>query len=89
MYEFIPLNINNILLDLYNIKETTNFILRMLVEQRLQLELIAKKEDRTVTNLINMVLKKYIEEYNKAKNRGCEINRNPLKLFCTFPCVNS
>ena len=26
-----------------------------------------KKEDRTVTNLINMVLKKYIEEYNKAK----------------------
>lgn len=43
MYEFIPLNINNILPDLYSIKETTNFILRMLVEQRLQLELIAKK----------------------------------------------
>lgn len=48
-------------------KDTTNFTLRMPVEQRLQLEVIAKKEDRTVTNLINMVLKKYIEEYNKAK----------------------
>ena len=70
-------------------KETTNFTLRMSVEQRLQLELIAKKEDRTVTNLINMVLKKYIEEYNKAKKEGCEIHRNPLKLFCTFPCINS
>lgn len=48
-------------------KDSTNFTLRMPVEQRFQLELIAKKEDRTVTNLINMVLKKYIEEYNKAK----------------------
>ena len=48
-------------------KGTTNFTLRMPVEARFQLEVIAKKEDRTVTNLINMVLKKYIEEYNKAK----------------------
>lgn len=48
-------------------KETTNFTLRMPVEARFQLEVIAKKEDRTVTNLINMVLKKYIEEYNNGK----------------------
>lgn len=48
-------------------KDTTNFTLRMSVSQRFQLECIAKKEDRTITNLINMVLKKYIEEYNNAK----------------------
>ena len=48
-------------------KETTNFTLRMSVEQRLELERIAQKEDRTVTNLINMVLKNYIERYNGVK----------------------
>lgn len=48
---------------------TTNFTLRMPTSQRLQLELIARKEDRTITNLINMVLKKYIEEYNAKKTR--------------------
>ena len=29
-----------------------------------KLEKIAKNEERTVTNLINMVLKNYIERYN-------------------------
>ena len=48
-------------------KESTNFTLRMSVEQRLELERIAKKEDRTVTNLINMALKRYIDMYNGAK----------------------
>lgn len=48
-------------------KETTNFTLRMPVEARFQLEVIAAKESRTVTNLINMVLKEYIEKYNKTK----------------------
>ena len=45
-------------------KESTNFTLRMSMDQRLELERIAKQEDRTVTNLINMVLKNYIERYN-------------------------
>lgn len=48
-------------------KESTNFTLRMSVEQRLELEKIAKKEDRTVTNLINMALKRYIDMYNGEK----------------------
>ena len=48
-------------------KETTNFTLRMSVDQRLELERIAKKEDRTVTNLINMALKRYIDLYNGDK----------------------
>lgn len=48
-------------------KESINFTLRMSVEQRLELERIAKKEDRTVTNLINMALKRYIEMYNGEK----------------------
>lgn len=50
-----------------NRKDSINFTLRMPVEQRLQLEKIAKQEDRTVTNLINMVLKNYIERYNGIK----------------------
>lgn len=47
--------------------ESVNFTLRMSVSQRLELERIAKKEDRTVTNLINMVLKNYIARYNGEK----------------------
>ena len=50
-----------------NRKESINFTLRMSVEQRLELEKIATNEKRTVTNLINMVLSKYIEEYNNVK----------------------
>lgn len=50
-----------------NSKESINFTLRMPAEQRIELERIAQKEDRTVTNLINMVLKKYIEEYKSVK----------------------
>ena len=52
-----------------NRKDSTNFTLRMPVEQRLELEKIAQKEDRTITNLINMVLKKYIEEYNGGQKK--------------------
>ena len=47
--------------------ESINFTLRMQISQRIQLERIAKNEDRTVTNLINMVLKNYIERYNNEK----------------------
>ena len=50
-----------------NRKDSVNFTLRMPVEQRLELEKISKKEDRTITNLINMVLKNYIERYNGVK----------------------
>lgn len=55
-----------------NRKDSVNFTLRMSVEQRLHLERIAKNEDRTVTNLINMVLKNYIERYNGVKKEGRE-----------------
>lgn len=48
-------------------KDSVNFTLRMPAEQRIELEKIAKKEDRTVTNLINMALKRYIEMYNGVK----------------------
>lgn len=47
--------------------ETINFTLRMPASQRFQLEQIAAKESRTVTNLINMILKQYVEEYGRAK----------------------
>ena len=50
-----------------NRKDSVNFTLRMPVSQRLELEKIAKKEDRTVTNLINMALKRYIDMYNGEK----------------------
>ena len=50
-----------------DIKESINFTLRMHASQRIEIEKISQKEGRTVTNLINMVLKKYIEEYNGVK----------------------
>ena len=50
-----------------NRKDSINFTLRMPVDLRLELEKIAKKEDRTVTNLINTALKRYIEMYNGVK----------------------
>lgn len=53
-------------------KETTNFTLRMTVDQRLELERIAKNEDRTITNLINIAIKRYIEIYNGQKNKDRE-----------------
>ena len=48
-------------------KESVNFTLRMSAEQKFELDKIAYKEDRTVTNLINMVLKNYIDRYNGVK----------------------
>ena len=48
-------------------EETINFTLRMPVDTRLKLERIAVQEDRTITNLINMALKRYIEMYEGKK----------------------
>lgn len=48
-------------------KESINFTLRMSVDQRLELEKIAEKEDRTITNVINLAIKRYIEMYNGEK----------------------
>ena len=42
----------------------------MPVDLRLELEKIAKKEDRTVTNLINRAIKIYIDMYNGEKEKG-------------------
>lgn len=50
-------------------RDSTNFTLRMPVDTRLELERIAKKEDRTITNLINVAIKRYIDMYNGQKNR--------------------
>lgn len=50
-----------------NRKDSINFTLRMPASQRIELEKIATKEDRTVTNLINVAIKRYIEMYNCEK----------------------
>ena len=50
-----------------NRKDSINFSLRMPVSLRLDLQKIAQNEDRTVTNLINTVLKNYVERYNGEK----------------------
>lgn len=50
-----------------NKKDSINFTLRMPIEQKLDLERIAYEQDRTVTNLINVILKKHIEEWRSAK----------------------
>lgn len=48
-------------------KDSVNFTLRMKASLRIDLEKIAIKESRNLTNLINMVLNKYVEEY-ETKN---------------------
>ena len=47
--------------------KTVNFTLRMTPEQRFQLDRIAHEQSRTTTNLINMILKQYIEEWHSVK----------------------
>ena len=63
----VKINERGVVLLELNRKDSINFTLRMPVDQRLELEKIAHKEDRTITNLINMVLKNYIERYNGVK----------------------
>ena len=50
-----------------NRNDSINFTLRMPVSLRLDLQKIAQNEDRTLTNLINTVLKNYVERYNGEK----------------------
>lgn len=49
--------------------KTVNFTLRMTPELKFALEKIAHNEDRTLTNLINMALKRYVDIYNGKKNK--------------------
>lgn len=51
-------------------EKTVNFTLRMTPELRFQLERIAHNEDRTLTNLINMALKRYVDMYDGVKKIG-------------------
>lgn len=53
-------------------EKTTNFTLRMSPSLRFQLEKIAHNEDRTLTNLINIALKRYVDMYNGKKNRDMD-----------------
>lgn len=48
-------------------EKSINFTLRMTPELRFQLEKIAHNEDRTLTNLINIALKRYVDVYNGVK----------------------
>ena len=48
-----------------NRKDSINFTLRMQTGLRLDLAKIAAKENRNLTNLINMILSKYVEEYDQ------------------------
>ena len=48
-----------------NRKDSINFTLRMQTGLRLDLAKIAAKENRNLTNLINMILSRYVEEYDK------------------------
>ena len=50
-----------------NKKETINFTLRMSIKQKLDLERMAYEQDRTVTNLINVILKKEREKWESQK----------------------
>lgn len=50
-------------------KESINFTLRMPVSQRIELEKISSNQGRTVTNLINYVMSKYIEDCRKKQKK--------------------
>ena len=52
-----------------NRNDSINFTLRMKTGLRLDLAKIATKEKRNLTNLINMVLNKYVEEYNHKNEK--------------------
>ena len=62
-------------------KDTINFTLKMPAEQRFSLEQISAKESYTVTNLINMILKKYISAYNNGEKIRAAKLIATLKLF--------
>ena len=47
--------------------DSINFTLRMSASQRFELDRIAHEQSRTTTNLINMVLKQYIEKWHAEK----------------------
>jgi predicted DNA-binding protein len=46
-------------------KETTTLTLRVPIATKIQLEMIANKEQRTVNSLVNKILQEYIDERKK------------------------
>lgn len=61
-----------------------NFTLRIEPSLKFQLERIAHNEDRTLTNLINMALKRYVDVYNGVKKQGREINLYPKIIYAVL-----
>lgn len=51
-------------------EKTVNFTLRMTPELRFQLERIAHNESRTLSNVMNIALKRYVEMYEGQKKYG-------------------
>lgn len=47
-----------------------NFTLRLTPELRFALERIAVNESRTLSNVMNIALKRYVDEYNGVKKEG-------------------
>lgn len=48
--------------------ETITLTIRISPEVKKQIEIMAKNEDRSINNLINIILKKYIRENTHGKN---------------------
>jgi predicted transcriptional regulator len=54
--------------ELINMNENkVNFTLRITPELRFALERIAVNESRTLSNVMNIALKRYVDEYNGVK----------------------
>lgn len=47
--------------------ETTTLTIRITPELKKQIEIMAKNEDRSINNLINIILKSYIKENTPDK----------------------
>ncbi len=47
-------------------KDKTQVLLTLTKEDKEQLQKIAEDENRTLTNLINTIIKNYLKDYNKG-----------------------
>lgn len=50
--------------------ETTTLTIRITPELKKQIEIMAKSEDRSINNLINIILKSYIKENTQDKKKN-------------------
>ena len=62
--------VNTVMLEFWSGSDTMNMTLRMAIDLYNDLKKIALEEERSINGEICYILKKYIEEYKKAKENS-------------------